>query len=115
MPYEPPTTKPNPTPAGDKHSQSKKPSILEPDLAGLTISFDETEVGVGRHVYYLYSETANQREVLREFRRRFFKRAPADAWTWIVRGLSIHPDRHWPKDFARFPSLPDVLEAHWPG
>jgi hypothetical protein len=115
MPRKTSTTKPNPKPLHDQIPTPKTPSILEHELLGTTVIFDETEVGVGRQVYYLYSETSNQQEALKEFRRRFFKRAPADHWTWIVRGLSLHSGRYWPKSLAKFPSPPNVLEAHWLG
>jgi hypothetical protein len=81
--------------------------------SGYTVIFDELEVGIGRHVYFLRSRAEDEAGALFEFRRRFFGDDPV-FWKWALGGVTIYVGSYLPVYVQGFSTPPTVMEIHWP-
>jgi hypothetical protein len=78
------------------------------------VIYDELEVGVGRHVYYLRSKAEDEATVLAEFRDQFFSDANAEQWAWLRPAIRVHAGLFLPEYVRVFSSQPKALMIHWP-
>jgi hypothetical protein len=81
---------------------------------GFTVIYDELEVGVGRHVYYLRSQAEDEATALAEFRDQFFSDANDEQWAWLRPVMRVHAGRFLPEYVKVFSSQPKALVIHWP-
>ena len=70
--------------------------IASIEKTGYTVIFDEVEVGIGRHAYFLRSRAEDEGAALVEFRRRFFGYDDPVLWDWALRGLTIYAGTYLP-------------------
>jgi hypothetical protein len=82
--------------------------------SGFTVIYDEIDVGVGRHVYYLRSLARDEVTALAEFRRQFFTGSNPERWAWLLPVIRVHVGIFLPEYVKVFTSPPKVLVLHWP-
>jgi hypothetical protein len=81
---------------------------------GFTVIYDELEVGVGRHVYYLRTQAKDEAAALDDFRRQFFSGSKRGFWDWLQPAVTVHVGVFLPGYVKVFPSLPKALMLQWP-
>lgn len=81
---------------------------------GFTVIYDEVEVGVGWHVYYLRSTAKDEVLALEEFRRQFFENCKPRQWVWLLPAITVHIGVFVPEYIKVFAAPPKVVVLHWP-